>query len=105
MTLALNADLQSTSIVGVRAARAVAPNRHPQAVFVDPSGRRARWCRRLLAATAAVALSIVVILAALTVAFVRSAAPEAAGRPAAPAQRPAAMLSTDVTAGLTTARR
>jgi hypothetical protein len=42
-------------------------------VFVDESGRRARWCRRLLAAGTLVALVFLVTVAVLGVAFSRSA--------------------------------
>jgi hypothetical protein len=58
-------------------------------VFVDESGLRARWCRRLLGACAVVALAFVLTVAVLGVAFTRSpacdawAGPDRAGHPAA----------------------
>jgi hypothetical protein len=105
MSLALNVDFPPTSVVRIRAARAVPAIHNSQPVFVDPSGRRGRRCRVLLGAAAAVALFVVVTLAALTMTLVRSAAPQADGGPLAPAQRPAATLPVGVTDAPTDARR
>jgi hypothetical protein len=58
-------------------------------IFVDESGRRARWCRRLLGTCTLVALGFVLTVAVLGLAFTRStgcdawAGPDQLGRPTA----------------------
>lgn len=89
MSLALHAEPEPVSIVGARPAVAGHPNGHSQPVFVDPSGRRARRCRKLLAAAAGCALMVIGILVVLTVMFVRSAVLEPAGPGLAAVERSA----------------
>lgn len=90
MSLALHAEPEPVSIVGDRPALAVHANSHSRPVFVDPSGRRARGCRKLLATAAAGALMVIGILVVLTVMFVRSAVLEPAGPGLAAIERSAA---------------
>ena len=76
MSLALDVDLASPvvpSASSVPSRRLVAAGADPRPVFVDESGRRARWFGRLLALCTLIAVAFMLTVAVLAVAFTRSA--------------------------------
>jgi hypothetical protein len=82
-------DLASPVLTTSRPRPLIAAGGDSRPVFVDESGRRARWCQRLLAVCAVVALAFVLTVALVGVVFARSAGshswagPDRLGRPAA----------------------
>lgn len=89
MLFALDDDLASPVSTPPPSGPLVVADDYTRPVFVDESGRRARWCRRLLGACTLVALGFVLTVTVLGVALVRSAGcdswagPERLGQPTA----------------------
>jgi hypothetical protein len=73
MSLALDDHLASPVSAPSRPGTLVVADGDSRPVFVDESGRRARWCQRLLGACTLVALGFMLTVTVLGVAFARSA--------------------------------
>jgi hypothetical protein len=93
MSLVLNVDPVPSILARPRPARVPRSAGDFQPVFVDTSGRRARWCQRFLAVGTLVALSFVLTIMALAIAFTRST-PGPSGRATAAADPPMSMVRT-----------
>jgi hypothetical protein len=93
MSLTLGADLTSRILLPARPARGLQSGTDSAPVFVDAAGQRARWCRRLLASCALVALMFLVTVTIQGVALARAAGCHTGNAPARPGDPSGALMT------------